>query len=182
MNAIARMEPMLDTEPAEVDSNGLESTVRASAPRLSHRGLTLLLIAMCLAPIITIGFLWSYLPQVYEGQLEGSAWTSGMPDASFYLIPFRERGPKTGGKLHIKNESDQIWTILNVQINDNYYQIYDVVPLEPGQEREYELNRFITKSGAAFEMKYNPVKNARVYARRPTKDRATFFVDFESPK
>jgi hypothetical protein len=170
---------MLDKEHADLDLNSGQSTVLANAPRLSHRGLTLLLVGMCLVPTVTIGVLWSYLPPVFEGQLQGTAWTSGMPDPNFYLIPFRERDPKTGGMLHVQNLSQQTWTMLNVQIN-HFYQIYDTDPLEPGEAREYDLKRFITKTGAAFEMRYNPVKNVRVYARLPTKDRATFIVDFES--
>jgi hypothetical protein len=78
----------------------------------------------------------------------------------------------------VRNKSEQVWTMLNIQIN-NFYQIYDRVPLNPGEERTYELDRFVTRTGAMFDLRYNPVKNVRVYARRPTRDRATFFKDFE---
>ncbi len=157
-----------------------QSTARRNAPVLTHRGLALLLVAMCLVPTITIFALWSYLPPVYEGQLEGDARTTNLPPAEFYDQPFRDRQPFEAGQLHVLNRSDQVWTMLNVQIN-HFYQIYDREPLNPGEERAYELDRFVTRTGAIFDLRYNPVKNVRVYARRPTRDRATFFKDFELP-
>jgi hypothetical protein len=156
----------------------LQSSARRNAPRLTHRGLTTLLIAMCLVPTIVIFSLWQYLPPVFEGQLEGDARTTNLPPDEFYARPFGDREKVTGGELHVLNKSDQVWTMLNIQIN-NFYQIYDRVPLNPGEERTYELDRFVTRSGAMFDLRYNPVKNVRVYARRPTRDRATFFKDFE---
>ena len=162
------------TEPAE------QSSARRNAPRLTHRGLTMLLVGMCLVPTVTIFSLWSYLPPVYEGQLEADARTTNLPPAEFYARPFRDRPTVGGGQLHVLNQSDQVWTMLNVQIN-HFYQIYDRDPLNPGEERTYELDRFVTRTGAIFDLRYNPVKNVRVYARRPTRDRATFFKDFEQP-
>lgn len=156
------------------------STARRQAPRLTHRGLTLLLIAMCLIPTITIFALWAYLPPVFEGQLEADARTTNLPPAEFYQQPFQDRPRYSGGQLHVLNRSDQVWTMLNVQIN-HFYQIYDREPLNPGEERTYELDRFVTRTGAIFDLRYNPVRNVRVYARRPTRDRATFFKDFEQP-
>lgn len=156
----------------------LQSTVRRNAPRLTHRGLTSLLIGMCLIPTVVIFALWQYLPPVYEGQLEGDARTTNLPPDEFYARPFGDRVKVTGGELHVLNKSDQVWTMLNIQVN-NFYQIYDRVPLNPGEERTYELDRFVTRTGAMFDLRYNPVKNVRVYARRPTRDRATFFKDFE---
>lgn len=157
-----------------------QSSARRNAPRLTHRGLTLLLVAMCLVPTITIFSLWSYLPPVFEGELEADARTTNLPAAEFYEQPFRDRPKVAGGQLHVLNKSDQVWTMLNVQIN-HFYQIYDRDPLNPGEERTYELDRFVTRTGAIFDLRYNPVKNVRVYARRPTRDRATFFKDFEQP-
>lgn len=166
---------------AEADAaQAAQSTERRNAPRLSHRGLTSLLIAMCMVPAIVIFSLWQYLPPVYEGQLEGDARTTNLPPAEFYERPFRERQPVGGGQLHLLNQSDEVWTMLNIQIN-NFYQIYDRDPLNPGEERSYELDRFVTRTGAIFDLRYNPVRNVRVYARRPTRDRATFFKDFEQP-
>lgn len=180
---------MNDSTSQSVDSRGtagglpevspeFQSSARRNAPRLTHRGLTTLLIGMCLVPTIVVFSLWQYLPPVYEGQLEGDARTTNLPSDEFYARPFGDRERVTGGELHVLNKSDQIWTMLNIQIN-NFYQIYDRVPLNPGEERTYELNRFVTRTGAMFDLRYNPVKNVRVYARRPTRDRATFFKDFE---
>jgi hypothetical protein len=69
----------------------LQSTVRRNAPRLTHRGLTSLLIGMCLIPTVVIFALWQYLPPVYEGQLEGDARTTNLPPDEFYARPFGDR-------------------------------------------------------------------------------------------
>lgn len=168
-----RMNDRLAGKPAEV------SSVRSSAPRLTQRGLTVLLLGMCLIPAVTICVLWSYLPRVYEGELRANAWTEDLPPAEFYELPFGQRQRVHKGSVHICNESDQVWTMLNVQIN-HFYQIYDRDELLPGQTRAYELKKFVTRTGAAFDLRYNPVRNVRIYARRPTKDRATYFKDFEA--
>ena len=81
----------------------LQSSARRNAPRLTHRGLTMLLIAMCLVPTIVIFSLWQYLPPVYEGQLEGDARTTNLPPDEFYARPFGDRERVTGGELHVRN-------------------------------------------------------------------------------
>ncbi len=156
-----------------------QSSARRSSPRLSAEGLTVLLAMMCVVPAITIFGLWSYLPPVYEGQLDCGVQAQLLPPQDFYLLPYKERTAVTQGEIVVENRSDTDWTHINIQVN-TFYQIYDVEVLRAGESRTYVLNRFISKTGARFDLTYNPLKAVRVYARRPKGDRATFYVDFMS--
>jgi hypothetical protein len=154
-----------------------ESTGSAAAPILSPTGLTWLLIAMCVIPIVTITALFSYLPKVYEGELKASVRAVGLPPGSFYAVRFSDRPPVPTGELIVKNESDQDWTHLNIQVN-HFYQIYERNPIPAGEYRSFKLDRFVSRTGATFNLRYNPLRSVRIYARRPTKDRATYFCEY----
>ena len=150
-----------------------------NAPRLGHRGLTIVLVFMCLVPVVTILALWQALPPVYEGKLEAAVAAEELPPAEYYLVDYRERLPVEGGLLVVTNLSDQDWTHLNIQVN-GYYQIYDVEPIPAGETAKFQLDRFLTRTGARFSLQYNQLKSVRIYARRPTRDRATFYHEFET--
>lgn len=141
-------------------------------------GLTVLLVMMCFIPIVTIFLLWKNMPAVYEGELEAAVSAKNLPPDSFYEVHFAERSAVEPGQLLVRNLSDQDWTHLNIQINHNY-QIYDIAPILAGETREFELGRFLNRTGARFQLRYNPLLYVRIYARRPTKDRATFEWNFE---
>ncbi len=153
------------------------SSEQKNSPRLSHRGLTLMLTFMCLIPLVTIAVLWRYLPPVYEGKLDANVFAEGLPNAEFYAIEYYKRPPVEGGVLVVQNMSDQDWTQLNIQVNGNY-QIYDTEPILAHEEKRYELSRFVNRTGARFSLQYNELSRIRIYARRPTKDRATFYHEF----
>ena len=155
-----------------------QSTQLASTPRFTHRALTIALIAMCIVPLVLLTALFIYLPPVYEGQLDARVWAEGLPAAEFYESPYDQRPDVPDGELVIVNTSDHDWTHLNIQIN-RHYQIYEREPIPAGQTRRFKLSRFITRTGATFELKYNPIKHVRIYARRPTRDRATFETDID---
>jgi hypothetical protein len=171
--------PATENEPigSDTDSFLFESSEQKKAPRLSHRSLTVTLTFMCLIPLVTIAVLWNYLPPVYEGKLEANVSAEGLPDAEFYAIEYYNRPPVEGGVLVVQNESDQDWTQLNILVNGNY-QIYDTDPILAHDEKRYELNRFLNRTGARFSLQYNELNRIRIYARRPTKDRATFYHEF----
>jgi hypothetical protein len=156
-----------------------KSTQYKKSPTLSHRGLTTLLSVMCIVPVLTIIALFQYLPTTHEGQLNASASAIDLPPADFYAVEYYKRPPYEKGQLQITNESDQDWTNLNIQVN-KHYQIYDVEPIPAGETKTYDLNRFLSRTGARFSLQYNELKMVRVYARLPTKDRATFFHEFET--
>ncbi|MEM9409994.1 MAG: hypothetical protein AAGA30_02705 [Planctomycetota bacterium] len=150
-----------------------------NAPHLSSSGLTRMLLAMCMVPIVTIATLFWYMPPVHEGELEAGIAAEGLPVASFYEPYLDEREEISGDAvLILTNESDQDWTHLNIQIN-KHYQIYEHEPIPAGESRRFRLDRFVSRTGAKFNLRYNPLKFVRVYARRPTKDRATFATDFD---
>jgi len=154
-----------------------DSSEQKKAPQLSHRGLTIMLTLMCLIPVATIAALWGYLPPVHEGELEANVVAENLPAKDFYTIDYYKRPPYDQGVLILKNESDQDWTHLNIQVNGNY-QIYDKEPIVARGERRYDLSRFLNRTGARFSLQYNELNRVRVYARRPTKDRATFYHEF----
>ena len=121
------------------------------------------------------------MPPVYEGQLEAVVSAIDLPPPAFYEPHYSKRPDWTIGELVVRNESDQDWTHLNIQIN-RHYQIYDIEPIPAHGERHYELSRFVSRTGARFKLRYNPLKSVRIYARRPTKDRATFSYEFAQLK
>lgn len=155
-----------------------QSTQLAAAPRFTHRALTIALIAMCVVPLVLLTVLFIYLPPVYEGELDARVWAEGLPPAEFYEIPYDNRPEVADGELVVVNMGDHDWTHLNIQIN-RHYQIYEREPIPAGQTRRFKLSRFITRTGATFELRYNPIKHVRIYARRPTRDRATFETDLD---
>lgn len=159
------------------DFGAADSTALANSPRLSPRGLTTILIFMCLVPIVTLLVLWQLLPPVEEGTLQASVESAGLPPAAYYLVDYDKRSPFEGGELIVHNESKQDWTHLNIQVN-RHYQIYDVLPIPAGETARFRLDRFVSRTGARFSLQYNQLKSVRIYARRPTKDRATFYHDF----
>lgn len=150
-----------------------------AAPKLTHKSLTLLLSLMCLVPVTTILVLWQYLPDVHEGQLKAEVHAQGLPPKEYYSTEYYKRLPVSDGTLVLKNNSDVDWTHLNVQINGNY-QIYDKDTIPAHGQREYILGKFLNRTGARFQLQFNELDRVRVYARRPTKDRATFEHQFET--
>ncbi len=154
-----------------------DSSEQKKSPQLSHRGLTIMLTLMCLIPVATIAALWGYLPAVHEGELEAQVYAESLPLKDFYAIEYYNRPPYEGGELVVQNKSDQDWTHLNIQVNGNY-QIYDIEPIVAHGERRYELSRFLNRTGARFSLQFNELNRVRIYARRPTKDRATFYHEF----
>ena len=156
-----------------------QSTAQLQSPRLTHQGLTILLVSLCCLPVVTIFMLWRYLPPVYEGKLQARVNAAGLPPAEYYQVPYDQRQPFVGGELIVKNDSSQDWTHLNITVN-GYYQIWDVAPIPAGDTVRFNLDRFISRTGARFSLRYNQLKSVRIYARRPTRDRATFYHDFNT--
>jgi hypothetical protein len=156
-----------------------QTAAQLKAPRLSARGLTLALILMTAIPIGTVLAIWTFLPQVYEGQLQAAATSEGLPPADFYLPRYDLRPPWSGGELILHNNSEDDWSHLNIQVN-GFYQIHDIEPIPAGESKSYKLEKFLTRSGARFKLQYNQLKKVRVYARLPGGNRATFAHEFET--
>ena len=68
---------------------------------------------------------------------------------------------------------------MQIQVN-GHYGVYDIDPIPAGGEKEYQLNKFLNRTGARFSLQYNELARVRIYARRPTKDRATYSQLFET--
>jgi hypothetical protein len=155
------------------------STWQKASPRLSQKTLTMTLIAMALMPVITIGALWTFLPPTYEGELVASVTTEGLPGSEFYDVQYYERPEFEGGFIVVHNDSEVDWSHLNIQINW-WYQTYDIEPIPAGTEKRFQLSKFVTRFGHNFKLKYNELKSVRIYARRPSGDRATYYQEFKT--
>ena len=164
---------------ATITAMSQQTTAQQNSPRLSARGLTIALAIMTLVPTLTVLAIWKFLPQVYEGKLDATATAEGRPPADYYLVRYDLRPPHTGGELLITNNSDEDWSHLNIQIN-GFYQIHDIEPIPAGQTKRYKLEKFLTRSGARFQLQYNQLKKVRVYARLPGGNRATYGHEFET--
>lgn len=186
---VTSMSTSIDVPPAGTDGNGssrdsardTRSSAERMSPRMTPRTLTALLCLMALVPPITIGILWNILPPVAEGKLECEISASSLPDPSIYRLPLRDRPPVKGGLLVIRNSSNEDWTHINIWVN-GHYQIYDLLPLKAGEVREYALDRFVTRFGAAYDLRYNPLASSLVYARMPEGHRATRKHVFPAPQ
>ena len=157
-------------EPASPNLRLMESTTIQQAPRLSRRGLIWLLGLMCLVPIVTIILLWRTLPPVFPGQLKAEIQFNNVP-------PTRERAAIPAAAIIVKNMGEQDWTNINIRIN-THYQIYEHGnPIAPGQERGYLLDRFVSRTGARYDISRVPLSHVEIYARLPNSARATFEQD-----
>ena len=154
------------------------SSAQKASPKLSKQMLTVTLLIMMAIPVVTILTLWTVMPPVFEGELEATVTTMGLPNDDFYQVPYIERPPFEGGSILVRNNSDVDWTHLKMQVNHNY-STFDIEPIEAGTEKEFLLSKFITRDGKNFKVRYVPLKNFRIYARRPGGDRATFGKDFD---
>lgn len=145
---------------------------------MSPKGLKITLAIMCAVPVVVILALFAYMPKVEEGKLECKITAEGLPSQAFYEPRYDLRPEFGGGQLVVENLSDQDWTHLNIQIN-HHYQIHDSEPIAAHSKRYFDLERFVNRTGARFKVRYNELNYARVYARRPTRDRATYACEFE---
>lgn len=150
-----------------------KSTFQQRAPYLGRRSFLVILVLLCAIPVIAVATIWQFLPPVEEGKLEAQVDAVGLPGTEYYSIDYRQRPPHQGGELLVTNTGSMEWTNINISIN-TFYQIYDNVPIAPGETARFELDSFVSRTGARFSLQYNELKSVRVYARLPTKNRATF--------
>lgn len=160
-------------------NESLLSSQQKAAPEIKRGTFFIILVFLCVLPVSVIALISQFLPPAQEGALLAKVTPVGIPAPSYYEIDYREREPFEGGELLVQNISDQEWTHLNITIN-KAYQIIDIVPIKPGESKAFELNRFVSRSGARFSLQYNELRSVLIYARRPTKDRATFYQEFDT--
>jgi hypothetical protein len=157
----------------------IDTSYRAEAPRLTSRNLTILLGLMCLTPVVIIALVFWQLPSVKMNQLQASVEILGGPPDSYYRLPFQDRTYLPELQIAVTNTSQETWTNLYVRINHDYSVFETGVPFQPGETREYLVNRFTSKQGAFYDMRYNPIREVMIYARVPDGSRATHFAHFE---
>ena len=174
---------MMASKQAESPALDRSSSALKHAFELTPTGLTLLLMIMCFVPVVTIFVLWRILPPVLEDQLQAAVSAEEIPGPSFYETRDDLRRAVPPGKLLVQNLTDEDWEMPNIILN-TYYQIYDTEPIKAGQVRAFDLDHFITRTGARFQVRYNPLKTVRIFAKLPSKERASFnysFVDSGFP-
>ncbi len=168
--------PTSDGGAVGLDAAGRQlSSVLQQAPALSRRGLTTLLICMCTVPIVTVLVLHFTMPPVIPNSLSAECGLLEVPPERYYERDLSDRLEFPEAAIVVKNTGDQPWTHLNIRINNGVYQIYEhKSPLEPGQEREFLLNRFVHRSGAEFQVGINRPFSVEIYARLPDHSRGTY--------
>ena len=167
---------------AEIETGKIanqQSSIAKPMATLSPNSLRWILGAMCVTPVVIILALFAYMPPVYEGLLEAKLTASGLPPQVYYEEKYFDRVGHEGGQLIVENLSDQDWTHLNIQVN-KHYQIIDKVPIKAHSVKAFDLDRFVNRTGARFSVQYNELASARIYARRPTRDRATYSCEFKN--
>ncbi len=154
------------------------SSMMAAAPSLSRRGLTSLLVLMCIVPIGTVTVLQITMPPVKPNTLTAQVSMVDVPPPIYYERDLEDRLIFPDATLVVKNMGQQAWTHLNIRINGGHYQVYEhAAPLEPGHERSYLLNRFVNRSGAVFQVGITRPDSVEIYARLPDKSRGTYEGD-----
>jgi hypothetical protein len=166
---------MTSAIPAKQD----QTSFRQFAPRLTANGLSILLCAMCAVPIVTIAVLWASLPPVKINTLQATVTIKNAPPTSYYELPTDQRIPLPEVQLVLTNTGQQAWTNLFVRVNHDYTVFESGGEFRPGESREYFLNRFSSRTGAFYDVRYNPVRDVMIYARLPDHSRATFTRRFD---
>ncbi len=156
-----------------------QSSYRYVAPKLSSRGLSILLSAMCLIPVITIALLWWTLPPVKLNSLQADVQIKNAAPGSYYKLPFDQRIWLPETQVVVTNTGSVPWTNWYVRVNHDYSVFENGSEFLPGETRGYLLNRFSSRTGAFFDMRYRPVTDVMIYARLPDHSRATFFQRFD---
>ena len=151
----------------------------AGAPALTSRGLTILLILMCLVPIITITVLQFTMPPVKPDYLQARIQLRNVPPTSYYQLSLDQRREFPDAEVLITNTMDVPWSNLNIRINHGNYQIYDHEnPILPGQQRGFLLSRFVHRSGAVYQVGIVRPEHVEIYAALPDRSRATLEYTF----
>ncbi len=150
------------------------------APELTSRGLTMMLIVMCLVPVVIITVLQLTMPPVRPGYLQAEISLRNVPPASYYQLPPDQRRQFPEAEILVTNTMDVPWTNLNIRINNGSYQIYDHEhPMEAGQQRSFLLKKFVHRSGAEFQVGFVRPVDVEIYGALPDRSRATFEYSFE---
>jgi len=172
--------PETDPESAAPARNDPHATgLIERMPQLSSRGLTLLLIIGFIFPALIILGLFYILPPVQEQQLPAAVGWSNVPPPSFYRTDPSGRPKIENAELWVTNQSDKQWTNFYIRIN-RHYSIFDQRVFPAGETRSYQLNRFVARMGATYDISIVPLRNVEIYARMPSGARFTYDRPVES--
>jgi len=141
--------------PENTETTHSESSAVRRSPRLSTRTLTIMLACMCMVPGIIIFTLTKIMPPTVEGKLEASIVRVGVPtEISYYEgTDLGDRADVGEASLVLKNNSESEWQHIVVKVNKQYDIKDHAVPIPPGGERSYLLNRCVSRTGARFDLR-----------------------------
>lgn len=161
------------TETATVSPRSHRDTVGY----LSRKGLVAMLIAMFIIPVATVLTLWYYLPPVSLYALDATVEVVALETAKEF--DRRDPNPKVPEpRLVITNTGDQNWTHMIVEINRRYKVYRTDAVVEPGGTIEFGMDFFQTREGVFFAPGRIPLKHVRIYARLPSRARATYEKEY----
>lgn len=172
-----KMETTLENPELNTNTN-TESTAMRNSPRLTTNGLTVMLTAMCLVPVITIFALWQILPPPEEDKLEVEVTKVGVPDMDYYFQDIEDRKDVQDAYIVVKNKSETEWRHIFIKVN-KHYDVHDHDPLKAGEERIYLLNKFVGRTSARYDLRQLPLHHIRIFAKQMDSGaRATINLDY----
>ena len=137
-----------------------------------------MLAGMCMVPVITILTLWQIMPPAEEDTLQVNVTRVGVPALEYYFDDIADRKDVQQSYIVVKNESENEWSHVFVKVNKNY-DIRDDIPIPPDGERSYLLNRFVSRTGARYDLRQLPLRHVRIFAKQEGKgSRATCNIEF----
>ena len=175
------------TESAELSHSEMAATTPIpqlqQAPTLSSRGLTIMLIAMCVVTLTIIFGLLLLLPPPEKKGLKVEIEPINFLPISYFQVPYQERAElEESPRIRVKNKSNDEWTMMNIRLNGASFQTYEKIPLPPGAERVFVLDRFWSITGERFNPRALSVKRIQIMARVKSRSRRTFTQYFDGDK
>ena len=162
---------MPPSPPPEPPLESSSSVVPPHGPRLSRRGLTILLLVVAVTPVAVVLYLWKALPPVQQQPLPA---VLERVDAAAPSEGAASREQIAAARVvQFRNASDQPWTNLSVSLNGRFY-FHRPGSVAPGESVKLFLHRFALRSGAAFDAAAIDVDSVEIAARLPSGARAIF--------
>ena len=151
-----------------------------STPKLSSRGLTIMLGSMCVITLSTIFALLLLLPPPEQKGLKAEITPINFMPAEYFKQPFDSRKePAKQPSIRVTNKGEHVWTLMNIRINGAAFQTYEKIPLPPGGERVFVLNNFWSLNGSRFNPRALKVRRIQIMARVKSRSRRTFTQHFD---
>ncbi|TWT34829.1 hypothetical protein [Blastopirellula retiformator] len=137
---------------------------RPDSPRLTSRGLTMLLAGLATLPVLIVGILYFTLPATSSEPLPVDVKINRAVDPP---------------EVVITNRDDDDWSNVSVSLNGAFYHYYKH-PLPQGQELALPAIAFLRRSGLPFDPAAVEITDVNVAARRVSGHRATRDIEINA--